>query len=140
MTAAPDHIPLADQLDAQQLALGTLGYRIFGLLGRALRAMYPTAAYVTVSTDTVDEARYLALALGADGAVVYDFSEHGGEQLPELPAELAVQFGRYDPCDLREVELLLNDACGTAAQLPYVPEHMDPHAERAVRCLLLEPA
>lgn len=141
MDTAPDHLPLADQFDAQQRALNTLGYQVFGLLGRALRAMYPTAAYVTVSTDSVDEARYLMLALAADGAVVDDFSEHDGEQLPELPAEVAAEFGRhYDPRDLREVQLLLNDACGTGAQLPYVPEHMDRHAEGAVRCLLLDPA
>lgn len=138
MNTAPGHLPLADQFDARQLALSTFGYQVFSLLGRALRAMYPTAAYVTVSTDSVDESHYLALALGADGAVVYDLSEHDGEQLPELPAELAAEFGRYDPRDLREVQLLLDNACGTGAQLPYVPEHMDPHAEGSVRCLPLD--
>jgi hypothetical protein len=137
---APDDIPLAGQLDAQQLALNTLGYQVFSLLGRALRAMYPTAAYVTVATDSVDEPPYLALALAADGAVIYDFGENDGEQLPELPADLAAQFGRYDPRDLDEVQLLLGDASRTGAQLPYVPEHMDTHAEGAVRCLLLDPA
>lgn len=141
MNTAPDHLPLAERFDAQQRALNALGYQIFSLLGRAMRAMYPTAAYVTVSTDSVDEGRYLALVLTADGAVVYDFSEHDGEQLPELPAEVAAEFGRrYDPRDLREVQLLLNDACGAGAQLPYVPEHMDAHADGAVRCLLLDPA
>lgn len=105
MNTASDRLPLADQFDAQQRALNTLGYQVFSLLGRALHAMYPTAAYVTVSTDSVDEGRYLALALTADGAVVYDFSEHDGEQLPELPAEVATEFGRYyDPRELREVQ------------------------------------
>jgi hypothetical protein len=140
VNTAPDHLPLAEQFDAHQLALNTLGYQIFSLLGCALRAIYPTAAYVTVSADSVDEARYLEFVLAPDGTVVHDFNEHDGEQLPELPAELAAQFGRYDPRDLREVELLLNDACGTGAQLPYVPEHMDPYVEGAVRCLLLDPA
>jgi hypothetical protein len=140
-TPAPsDAAALADQFDAQQLALNALGYRLLGLLSRALRAMYPTAAYVTVSTDTVDEGRYLQLALSPDGAVVYDFAEHDGQPLPELPDDLAAQFGRYDPRDLREVQLLLNDACGTGAQLPYVPEHLDCYAAGAVRCLLLNPA
>jgi hypothetical protein len=136
-----DQLPLADRFDALQRDLNTLGYQVFGLLSRALRAMYPAAAYVTVSADSVDEARYLELALSADGAVVYDFRENDDGQLPELPAPLAAEFGRhYDPRDLREVQLLLNDACGTGAQLPYVPEHMNRHAEGAVRCLLLDPA
>ncbi|HTJ68183.1 MAG TPA: hypothetical protein VL551_11690 [Actinospica sp.] len=135
-----DRLPLADQFDAQRLALNTLGYQLFGLLSRALRAMYPEAAYVTVIADSVDDARYLELALTAEGAVVLDFSEDDGEPLPELPAPLAAEFGRYDPRDLREVQLLLGDACGTGAQLPYVPEHLESHAEGAVRCLLLDPA
>ncbi|HTJ71349.1 MAG TPA: hypothetical protein VL551_27660 [Actinospica sp.] len=141
MNTTADQLPLADRFDALQRDLNTLGYQVFGLLSRALRAMYPAAAYVTVSADSVDEARYLELALSADGAVVYDFRENDDGQLPELPAPLAAEFGRhYDPRDLREVQLLLNDACGTGAQLPYVPEHMNRHAEGAVRCLLLDPA
>ncbi|HEV2347026.1 MAG TPA: hypothetical protein VGS97_23190 [Actinocrinis sp.] len=140
-TPAPSNgVALADEFDAQRLALNTLGYRLFGLLSRALRAMYPTASYVTVSLDSVDEGRYLALALGADGAQVYDFAEHDGQPLPELPVDLAAHFGRYDPRDLREMRLLLNDACGTGAQLPYVPEHLDGYAAGAVRCLLLHSA
>jgi hypothetical protein len=138
VTTAPDRLPPVAEFEAQQLALNVLGYRIFSLLGSALRAMYPTAAYVTISADSVDEARYLELALSHDGAVVYDFTDHDGERLPELPTDLAAQFGRYDTHDLREVQLLLNDACGTGAQLPYVPEHMDPFAEGAARCLLLD--
>lgn len=138
---APSHgVALADEFDAQLFALNTLGYRLFGLLSRALRAMYPAASYVTVSAESADDGRYLQLALDPDGAVVYDFTEHDGQPLPELPADLAAQFGRYDPRDLHEVYLLLNDACGTGAQLPYVPEHLDAHAEGAVRCLLLNPA
>ena len=131
MDTTPNPLPLADRVDAQQLTLNALGYQIFSLLGRALHAMFPTATYVTVSLDSVDEARYLELALGRDGAVVYDFTEHDDGKVPELPADLAAQFGRYDPRDLREVQLLLNDACGTGAQLPYVPEHMDSYAESA---------
>ena len=140
-TPAPsDGAALADEFDAQWLALNALGYRLLGLLSRALHAMYPTASYVTVTADSVDEGRYLALALGADGAVVYDFAEHDDQPLPELPADLAAQFGRYDPRDLHEVHVLLNDACGTGAQLPYVPEHLDRYAAGAVRCLPLDSA
>lgn len=139
MTTASDRLPLADEFDAQQLALNALGYQIFRLLGRALDAMYPTAAYATISADSVDEARYLELALSRDGAVVHDFTDHDGGRLPELPTNLAAQFGRYDPRDLCEVQLLLNDACGADAQLPYVPEHMDSFAEGAARCLMLDP-
>ncbi|MFD0633102.1 hypothetical protein ACFQ9X_17490 [Catenulispora yoronensis] len=139
LITTPDRLPLADEFDAQQLALNTLGYQIFSLLGRALHAMFPPAAYVTISADSVDEARYLEPALRRDGVVVYDFTEHDGGRLPELTADLAAQFGSYDSRDLREVQLLLNDACGTGAQLPYVAEHMDSHAESAVRCLLLDP-
>jgi hypothetical protein len=140
MDTTPDPLPLADRFDAQQLTLNALGYQIFSLLESALHAMFPTAAYVTISADSVDEARYLELGLSRDGAVVYDFTEHDDGKLPELPADLAAQFGRYDPRDLREVQLLLSDACGTGAQLPYVPEHMDPYAQGAVRCLLLDSA
>jgi len=141
VSTIPDRLPLADQFDAHQRALNTLGYQVLSLLSRALHTMYPSAAYVTVNTDSVDEGRYLELALAADGTVVYDFSEYDGGQLPELPAALAAQFGRhYDPRDLNEVQLLVNDACNTGAQLAYVPEHMDPHADGAARCLLLDPA
>lgn len=73
--------------------------------------------------------------------MLYDFSEHDVERMPELAAALAAEFGRHhDPRDLRAVQLLLSDACGAGAQLPYVPEHMDTRAEWAVRCLLLDPA
>lgn len=140
MHTTPDPLPLADRFDAQQRVLGDLAYQLLGLLSRAFHAMYPDAAYVAVVTDSVDDAHYFSYALSADGYVVRDFVDGDSGELPELPAAVRAEFGRYDPQDPREVQLLLNDACNTGAQLPYLPDHLLAHAQGAYRCLVLDPA
>lgn len=140
MSRTPEQPFLADEFNTQHRALRDLGYQLLGLLSRAMYAMYPAAAYVTVTTDSADDPRFFTLALAADGSVVHDFVEDDDGPLPELPATLAAEFGRYDPRDRREVQLLLNDACDTGAQLSYLPEQLLAHAEGDTRCLALDPA
>lgn len=140
MHATPDPLQLADLFDAQQRVLGDLAYQLLGLLSRAFHAMYPDAAYVAVVTDSSEDDHYFLYALSADGRVVHDFVDDDGGQLPELPADVRAEFGRYDPRDVREVQLLLNDACDAGAQLPYLPDHLVEHAEGALCGLTLDPA
>jgi hypothetical protein len=114
----PAQPPLADCFDLVTGLVVDLADKVALLVAAALGAMFPHGEHLLFSTDDGANLRFVEIRDRAQQAV-YRFSD---EQLPELPAALAAEFGGYCPRRAGALEVLLSEALDFGAD----PDGLEP--------------